>query len=374
VNDRKDRTPPERHLIPIEGLKVPCAWRVGRVTLHPGSSGEELLREAPPFETEKYSVRDEVESIIASARDSAIADVPGRGDIDAALDDVRSSLDVLRLFQASRSYTQTTVFGLPGDIYRSKIDYVSVWLKGSAPGWSYRGDHVGWTFTAELYDDWVSSSAFQFLDASLRDPSATESAQRAVIGAQLLARAVVEHRPDLKMLSVASALEAWLLERQAGPQTLRLARYASWFGCGQHNNDLCGRDRPICPYLHLSPNDKRDRERLRTLRELGGTNVRWRCSEWHRLMDWYDARSDAAHGAPVAVDTRFASSAEYWATHYLMEPILDWLREHPGDPVGDLETEVNAIADPDGWQAMLVALDSPRPPSEPPLPHGNNGD
>ena len=72
------------------------------------------------------------------------------------------------------------------------------------------------------------------------------------------------------MIGFASALEAWLLRRSAGPQTLRLARQVSWFGCGAHDNDLCGRARPICPYLHLSPDDKRDRKRLDTLRQYLG--------------------------------------------------------------------------------------------------------
>jgi hypothetical protein len=83
-------------------------------------------------------------------------------------------------------------------------------------------------------------------------------------------------------------------------------------------------------------------------------------------MDWYDARSGAAHGDPASVDPKVASSAEYWVTHYLMEPILDWLREHPDDPVGELEAAIGTIDHPDGWSAMVDALDSSSPPVVPP--------
>ena len=84
-------------------------------------------------------------------------------------------------------------------------------------------------------------------------------------------------------------------------------------------------------------------------------------------MDWYDARSGAAHGAPDAVDAKQASTAEYCVLHYLMEPILNWLREHPEDPVTSLEVALDAIEEPGGWEGMIEALDSEEPPVVPPL-------
>jgi hypothetical protein len=83
-------------------------------------------------------------------------------------------------------------------------------------------------------------------------------------------------------------------------------------------------------------------------------------------MDWYDARSGAAHGDPTSVETEHAGVAEYWVAHYLAEPILDWLRTHPDDPIGDLERELDRIDHPVGWQAMLDAIDAPNPPPRPP--------
>jgi hypothetical protein len=360
-------TPPDRFLIPVEGLRVPRPWTVGRVVLHPGSTAEDLISDTLPFDTKEDLVRQRVLNILHSAGDSSIAEVRGQPDIDEAIDSVRASLDALRLFQLSRRISETTSFGLPGDLYQAKIEYVAVW-EYSAPGWRFRGDSAGWEFTSDACDDWSNSVGFQFLSESLADPSISEAARRAGVGAQLFARAASEHRADLKMLGVASALEAWLLRRQPGAQTLTLARHVSWFGCGIQNNDLCGRDRPICPYLHLDPELGRDRQRLTKLRDLGNAHVAWRCSEWHRVMDWYDARSGAAHGDPTAVDTEHAEQAEYWVAHYLAEPILDWLRTHPDDPIGHLEQELDRVDHPRGWQAMLDALDSRNPSSRPPQP------
>ena len=367
VGSSSDRVPPDRYLIPVEGLCIPHRWEIGRVTLHPGTAGPDLIQDAPPIEDEDDFFHDRVYELLDSAKESTIAEVPGGSDVDAAMEELRESLDVLRLFQLSRQTMQSTSFGLSGDIRATLIDYVAVWDK-SAPGSRFIGEYLGFTFTEDSYNDWSSSTAFQFLNESLADPSPTEGARRAVTGVRLLARAANEYRPDLKMLSVVAALEAWLLDRQTGPQTLRLARHVTWFGCGQPKEYLCGRDRPICAYLHLSPKNPRDRTRLNLLRILGNTRLAWRCSEWHRIMDWYDVRSDAAHGVPNAVNAKYASSAEYCVSHYLMEPILNWLREHPQTPVADLEALIDAVEDPDGWQMMVEALDSRDPPEMPPFP------
>jgi hypothetical protein len=55
---------------------------------------------------------------------------------------LRSSLDALRLFHLLRRWSDTTSFGLPGDLYQSRIEYVATWER-SAPGGRFRGDHEG---------------------------------------------------------------------------------------------------------------------------------------------------------------------------------------------------------------------------------------
>lgn len=362
--DAHDHTP-ELILVPVEGLRLTRPWSVGRVTFHPGAAGRSLIAKAPPFDSPDDWVRKQVLRILDSAVDSSIAAVPGSDDVPDVLDEVRSFVDALRLFQQSRTRAHTTSFGLHGDLYASRIEYVAIG-KRSASGGRVEGDPLGWTFSEDAHADWQASRGFQFLSEALVDPSRSDGTQRAVVGSQLLARAVREHRPDLTMIGVAAALEAMLLRRQASAQTLRLARHVAWFGCGRNDGDLCGRSRPICPYLHLEPSDGADRRRLGRLRVLGNQYGGWRCSEWHRVVDWYDARSNAAHGDPHAVSKEEASRAEFWVVHHLLEPILEWLSDHRDDPIGDLERDLDSVAEPAGWSAMLAALDSTKSPTSPP--------
>ena len=356
---------PKSVLVPVRTLAVPCAWQVGSIVLHPGANARTLITNAPPLSVPDESLRDKVHEILDSCATSSIAVVHDVDDFNEALEVVAASLSALRLFQLSRRRSTETTFELPGELYSANFDYVAV-ADRSAPGFAHRGHHTGWTFSMDSYNDWMASPAFQLLSEALRDRDRTEGTRRAVTGMLLYDRAAMEHRPDLKMIGFASALEAWMTRRSQGSQTMRLARHVTWFGCGAHDDDLCGRSRPICPYLHLSPDRKSDRDRLKTLRDLGNTYGTWRCSEWHRVMDWYDARSDAAHGDPTAVDAKHASGAEFWISHYLAEPILLWLRDHPHDPVGELEAHLDSIQDPGNWAAMIAALDSSSPPAVPP--------
>jgi len=357
--------PADHYLIPIEGLKVPRSWIVGNVTIHPGSAISQLIAARPPVESTGGWQAEHVIEVLNQAGNSSVAEVGGVSDVDAAIELARLSLGALRLFARARRQYFTGSFGLPGDLYQSHVSYVAVW-KQSAAGFTFSGDHRGYEFTEESMNDWESSNGFQYLHAALKDPNASDGAKRAVNGVRAYDRAAREHRPDLKMIGFAMALEAWLLPRRTTGQSLRLARHVSWFGCGQHNNDLCGRARPVCPYLHLSPDSKRDRDRLKVLQSLGDHHVSWRCAEWLRVRDWYEARSDAAHGDPLSVSTAQADEADYWIAHTLSEPILEWLGAHPIDPVTDLDQALNHVKQPSGWPQMLVALDAASPPAVPP--------
>jgi hypothetical protein len=353
--------PPSTILIPVPSLTIPKAWRIGRVTLRPSCEARSLIADAPPLESQNDFVAQRVHEVLDSCGDGSIAEIPKVRNVDEALEALRSSLSVLRLFQASRrSWTETT-FGVGTDVPREIVTYVSIWER-SAAGATVEGHFTGYTFGPEALDDWQLSEAFQYLSDALVNPT-DEGRRRAVRGALLFDRAALERNPDLRMLGFASALEAWIHGDERGPKKYRLARHVAWFGCGAHDNDLCGRARPICPYLHLKPTAAK---RLRTLRDLGNTYTPWRCSEWHRVVDWYDARSAVAHGGLNEVSKKEADRPEFWISHYLAEPILLWLRDHPTDPVGDLECELDSHPDPVGWSAMCTALDASPPPPLPP--------
>ena len=357
------RRPPSKILIPVPTLTVPDAWQVGRVVFHPSRSARELIADAPPADKAGDSLVQAVHQILDSSAGGAIAEVSGANDIQEALEALRSSLSALRLFQASRrSWTETT-FGVGVEVGTVVIEYVSVWER-CAPGWTVEGHFTGYRFEPEALNDWSQSEAFQYLSAALVD-QCDEGRRRAVRGALLFDRAALEHTPDLRMLGFASALEAWFHGEERGPKKYRLARHVAWFGCGAHDGDLCGRARPICPYLHVKPTEQK---RLGTLRELGNAYAAWRCSEWHRIVDWYDARSAVAHGGLDEVTKKESEQPEYWISHYLAEPILLWLRDHPIDPAGDLGRLLDSQPDPAGWTAMCAALDSASPPEKPPAP------
>jgi hypothetical protein len=353
--------PPSKILIPVSSLTVPEVWRVGRVTFHPLGDARRLMAAAPPFESEDDVIAGRVREVLDSCGSGCIAAIPNAHDIHEALEALRSSLSVLRLFQASRrSWTETT-FGVGTDVPREVITYISIWER-SAPGATAEGHFTGFAFGEKAFDDWRQSEAFQYLNEALVNPS-DEGRLRAVHGALLFDRAALERNPDLRMLGFASALEAWIHSDERGPKKYRLARHVAWFGCGAHNDNLCGRVRPICPYLHLKPTEQ---TRLRTLRGLGNSYTPWRCSEWHRVVDWYDARSAVAHGGLNEVTKQEGDQPEFWISHYLAEPILLWLRDHPDDPVGDLQRVLDSHPDPTGWSAMCSALDASPPPPHPP--------
>lgn len=358
--------PPERFLIPIPSLGVPGAWAVGRCTFHPGHEGEALISNAPPFSTKDDWNETAVREVLASAADGSVAEIHGVSDIDSAIEAVQASLDALRVFLLGRRTTHTTLFGLPGELFESRIDYVAVW-KQSAVGGKYRGDYAGYMFTQTDLDDWEASETFQFVHRALNGEIESDAARRAVLGLQLLSRGALEHQSDLKVVGLMAALEAWLMVRSTGPQTFRLARRIAWFGCGMHGDDLCGRDRPACPYIRLSPDRRDDRRRIEQLRTLGESHIEWECSEWHQVLAWYDARSDGAHGqGPAAVDEQEASSAEFWILHYLAPAILEWLRRNPVDPIAHLDAAMDQTVEPTGWEQMLAALDADTPPAKPP--------
>jgi hypothetical protein len=350
-----------RFIFPIPTLNVPRHWTVGRVDFWPGTDLAMLLADAPARGGANRNYAEQIDEMIAAAAGHAVAviDAPPDDNIVAAMDDVRTALDILRLFQQRSTRDHTTWFSLPGELYQATIWYLATGTT-TAVGGMYRGKHSGWTFNNDAYDDWIASVPFQFLSTAAANPTATEGSRRAVVGAQLYSRAAAEHRADLKMLGVIAAMEALLVDhRNQGSQSLTLARNVTWFTCHLPNGPACGRDLDMCPALYIRP--KSDK-RLRRLRELAKVSPFWECTQWCTVRDWYDQRSTAAHGSNIVNDNmNEAERAEYHFTHYLIEPVLDWLRLHPTNPIGDLQRTIDNVAAPIDWQATLAALDTGNP-------------
>ena len=334
-------------VVPIEGLTVTAPWQVGVVRISPQDqiAALDAARAASP----PGSLRqDSFDHDAADMKCNAFAEVTEES-IDAALDVIEDAVDVLRVYQQARALGLCAMFGLPGDTYRSKIIYAQAGERTGFGGRA-RGDALGWTFTDTALADFMASLAFQFVADAIGMATPPEGARRALLGIELLSQAIVTHRPALKLLGVVEALEAMLLRHEPGPKKLKLARYVSFFGCGSVEGDLCGRQRDTCPYLALDPN--KDATKLGALRERSESDHWWLCSEWRQVVEWYELRNAAAHGEGRSVEAKDASTAEYWVLHYLLEPILDWLRLHSDEPVDALEQAVAALPEPPDWEAL----------------------
>ena len=345
-------------LLPVEGLTITEPWELGPITLHPGADLESLLGR-PAEKLFNHKIAGPVYRLtFDEIAKSAVAQVNG-SDIDAALDLVNVAIDLLRIFQKTKhNMSETTMFGLPGQIYRSKIQYLTAGEDGGM-GWRYKGESLAFTFDSQSHAEWVNSRIFPALASFIgRSEGKADGPRRAILGVQLMSQAVLEHRPAFKMLNLIVGLESMLLERQTQSQGFRLARRASYFTCILATNSMCGRDRPTCQSLALNPDDNSSRRALVRLRALAEGDTRWRCSEWLNYLNWYDLRSSVAHGNDSLIDQEKASSAEYWILSWAMVPVLSWLMDHPDYPLESLDEAIAALPPVPGWQNPIPVLDT----------------
>lgn len=338
-------------MLPVEGLAVEQPWTLGPVVIHTAASLTVRLSGEASEGVLGDTARDGglARRLIAETPSACVAEVEAV-DVDAALDRLVTALDILRVFQQCRFGTsRTTTFGLPGQVYRSSIRYVRVGPGGGA-GFRHRGDVLGWTFTAEAARLWYEPNHFRWLAENVGTADLALGPNKALLGVQLLSQAILEHRPQFKLLSLVMALETMLLDREGSSQVLRLCRRAAYLTCGVAEQSLCGRDRDSCCCLTLDPARDNGRRALGRVRGLAEIDTRWRCSEWLRYLRWYDLRSAIVHGDATAIDEEEVSRAQYRIVHYALEPLLSWLISNPVDPLGDLDAALDALPPPPDWQ------------------------
>jgi hypothetical protein len=349
-------------LLPIEGLTITSPWELGRVQLHPGEHLRSLLGEEPERLFGHKLIGELATQVAEELEKGTIARVDA-DDIDAALDLVILAIDLLRVFQKIGARFRTTMFGLPGQLYRSHVRYLTTG-EPRGPGYRYRGEAVGCTFNDQTHASWQGSRTFTSLAALVgADGPIEEGQRRALLGVQLLSQAVLEYRPAFKILNLVIALESMLLDRSRGPQTLRLLRRVTYFTCSRVTGSLCGRDRPACQFLALDPGTKADMRQLERLRKLARMDPCWGCREWFDYEHWYDLRSAIAHGDDKAVTAEDASQAEYWIFMWTVEPLLRWLVEHPVTPLSDLDSALKGLGPVPDWQDPVPDPDTYQPGS-----------
>ena len=280
---------------------------------------------------------------------------------DSAISSARRTLDVLRvLYCRGVSDKYFPIFGLAGELVSGAVDYL-VPLNGVNSGarfGSRRAGHIrGAVLSKSVLDRWRDWRVFQFLDESLRNPDASDGARRALLGSSLLSTSILERNPDVALILATSALEAFVMPEGRGGKTLKLARHLAWLGCLVNDErNQCGRHRDACPYLLLDPDDDKQRKDLEEIKVIAQSDSKWRCSEWMRVVEWYDIRSETVHGRSLGHSEGIADEAQYWITTRLFQPIILWLADHPYDPTGELENALNTLSQPTNWTEFAAQI------------------
>lgn len=339
-------------LLPIDSLHVEGTWDLRVLRLLDRSAVVELLRLHPAAVPESDS-KSEVDDFLQRAV-GCVAHVRAPS-IEDALARLTNVVEVLRVFQQANTTCATTMFGLDGDLRQSRIDYLLMADSAVASGWRIRGHHGGWTYNAVEQAKFNESAGFQQALMGIAADEPTEGQRRALLGISLASQAILETHQANRLLLTMMAAEVLLLERSTTTQSWRLARRSAYFLCGDHDGDLCGRARPTCPALACDPDTKAGRKAAGVFRERGNTDLRWRCSEWHHVLDRYDARSDVVHGGELLDDDDgVADKAVFWLLTRLVPALLDWFVHHPDHPVADLDDAISDLPAAPDWERLIT--------------------
>ena len=340
------------YLVPIHGLTITGSWQLGSVTLLDTIETRRLI-DGHPSRDALHPLSNETVDEFAAALEFASAHVRATSSAEA-VDLARTAVELLRVFQQSQSRSETTMFGLPGELHSSRVDYLVLGDR-TGVGWTFRGHHPGWTFTPDQVAVFQNLPGFEFAAQSIGKTNPSEGENRALLASRLASQAILEQRPSMKLLYSIIAAETLLLDRSTVPQSFRLARRSVYFLCGQPESKLCGRDRPTCPALGNTPETTAGRKGLAEFRDRGRRDVRWRCSEWHHVLDWYDDRSDVVHGGDLLAEEAEAGKALFWLVARLLPAVFRWLSDHPDDPISNLEAAIESLPDPPDWEKVISA-------------------
>jgi hypothetical protein len=321
--------------VPIDGLSIARAFSVGPVEFLPSVDTAGLNTSVDwegPLES-RLARRDSEYRVVASV---------GAESIESALDCITQSLEVLRVFQFGlMRFSPYTHFGLPGEITATPIPYIRSDDAGHACGWSTRGHFPGFTLAVEGISAWEGqASGLQFAASGIASGFATESSLRALTGVRYFARAILAEDADLRAFLVVAGLEALGKRDFEKSGRFQLARRYTYLSCWLNGD--CGRiGGAACPYVALDP--LKHRKDLQRLEELTYADVLWRCTYWEMINTWYTIRSGIAHGSPEGIEAAEASKFAYWTYHQYLAPMLNWLLDHPEQPIEALDEACDAV-------------------------------
>ncbi|MDQ3688484.1 MAG: hypothetical protein M3406_00320 [Chloroflexota bacterium] len=343
-------------------LVVPRPWRVGQATFWP--AGQLAVRLRSTAGTTRHPVPkvlldhatrtlDEEKWATVRVRAPLAQDLRGRDDYKAAVaaarDIARDSVAVLTLLKLDRhrlTSTKRQSFGLALDVASVREDY---WVTTGrdrmlSVGGAWHGSVGSWDFGNPDIRHYRLDPRFRYLDQALRTPDAarTEWQRRILSGLRTYVTANSGHRPAMRIILAATALEA-LIGNDFAPGTAatgghQLARRAAFVWCGAEFGDRHGSQRPICPFLAELNGQQLDQK----LRDEAARGVPWTCSYYADLRDLYDDRNAALHGAEVRFTEQLASRHEFTIEQVLFE-VLEWVTASGAKTFAQYEGAIGAL-------------------------------
>jgi len=188
------------------------------------------------------------------------------------------------------------MFGTPDEVAGTTVEYLAMGVV-SGVGWTPEGHTLAWTFDDAELHHFNSSPGWQLVASSVGADNPSDGGQRGLLAIDLLSQAIRHPRPAMRLLLWMIAAEALLLDRS--PLVPYGSRAAGCTCTAARTRTTTAVVSETCPALYCDPGVPADRKKLRLFRERGDLDYRWRCSDWQHVLDWYDLRSEVAHGSQL---------------------------------------------------------------------------
>ena len=328
---------------PVINLLVPKTLTLGRVRFRPKGWLLAVLEADPRADDDVpgwAELHQELKGQAAELK-SSTADVEAQDEYKAR-DLVSDSIAALRLYQRLR-YPMLNVdfqtFGLAAEMHASREAYWQT-AEGvlTAASGSWHGVFGEWTFTEPDVDASKTDPAFIDLSKLLtvEPSSANELDRRLLTALRLLNRATVMLPPGLRVVQLATALEALLGDRPQGERTHRIALRAAFLTCvfdERHH----GLER-TCPYFGCWTIDALETGMKRAA---AAGRVQF-CSAYWNVRELQDVRNSVLHDAVTEIER--PQDAEGQVDNVLTQ-LLRWRRGGPDrDTLTDLDRDIQTAA------------------------------
>lgn len=357
------------HLL-VENLQVPSTWRVGDVVFRPVGWLRERVemdsraRDVPIFRQDFAlpPLRETKWSSAAVTWYQPAASGNYNVSMQVARNATRDAIGVLRLLQRARyplAPRNVQVFGLPDEV-GSVLEYHWVEDTGGrfiGVGGQWRGSIGGWEFSRADIHAYRRDARFWYLNSALLSGTAVGWQQRLMTAMRTVAVATTSLRPSLRIVLLATALEALLGEEFVGgwrfdeqgkaikpPQANAhtIGQRAAYLACIEPDGVRHHPRTPAC--LHLSSaSQTKLREELYARQRGGDFRV---CSAYEAVAALFEDRNAALHGASDSFTEGEAVDHEVTVDGVLLAA-LGWVVDSGATDIDVLADEIAALPRPD---------------------------